>query len=142
MDGEFQWCKGIDHDCIFVRIRLSDAGFDLSRLRPMGNTHGMKGYRPLLDTGPGHEVAADIINDFITVHVGVKIGRRNRLGMEIEQPGSEVVNVHISGCKYAVDRRRLVGFAHNGDVIVNIEIPKKISEKQKDLLLKFQDLDK
>src|SRR6476619_6151714 len=79
----------------------------------------MQGHHAPCYIFPAHEIAIDIIKQFIAVNIAMVVGCRNRLGMIIKQPWTKRTDHEIICLKGLVNRRWLVHTASNGLKVVD-----------------------
>src|SRR6202012_3180739 len=105
---QHQRMESIHHHRQFLRLLCPQASLDGAGMRTMRDPAGMQRDHPLGHILPAHEVPVHIIQQFVTVDIAMVIGRRNSLGMIVEQPGTKRTDYKIMPLEGLVHRRRLM----------------------------------
>ena len=72
--------KGIDHDGQFQGLFLPDGALVGTGVRAVRNAAGVQAEESLFHVVPAHEIAVDVVQNFVGVDVGVVVGRGDGLG--------------------------------------------------------------
>src|SRR5688500_10927466 len=97
--------EGVDHHRHLVGAGLADGRLHASRLRAMHEPRRAEADRAEPDARPlpGHEVAPHVEEHLVGVDVGVVVGHRHGLGMEVEEAGHERADHEVGPLEGLVD---------------------------------------
>src|SRR5882757_9289110 len=113
--------ESIHHHRQFLGLLCPYAALDRSRVRSMGDPTGMQGNHAFGDVFPAHEVSIYIVQKFVTVDITVIIRCGNRLGVIIEETGTERTYDKIMPFKSLVHRRGLMHPTRNRFEVMDAE---------------------
>src|SRR5690348_12025347 len=92
-------------------------------MRTVRDAIRMKGDAPELDALPAHELARGIIQHLVRIDVAVVVGRRDRLGIEVEWPRTEGTDHEPVSFEGLMHRGRLMNPSDDRLEVVDVERP-------------------
>src|SRR6478672_5212269 len=113
--------KSVNHHRKFFCLFCANTFFNCAGMRTMRNTSRMQSNHTSCNIFAAHEIAVNIIDNFIAVDVTVIIGRRNTLRMIIEKSRHKTAYNKIVCLKSLMHRRRLMHTTGDGLKVVNAE---------------------
>src|SRR5262245_60171789 len=72
-----QWVEGVHHNSQLLGAGLANAALRRAGVRPMRQAARMQRDAALLNASARHEIALDIIEHLVAVHIRVVVGRRD-----------------------------------------------------------------
>ena len=113
--------EGVDHHRQLFRFLFADARLDSARVRPVRDACRVNGERADVHSPAAHEVAGDVVDDFVGVDVGVVVRGRDRERVVVELAGYEAADDEVAWLEGQVHRRGLVDPAGDRLEVLDVE---------------------